>query len=61
MLMMLSSMVVRDLDLVGIAVAPHEADPVLQVDADAVLALSRWYVKRNNLRHVWVPDLPKVL
>jgi hypothetical protein len=31
-------MVVRDLDLVGVAVLPAEADPSLVVDADAVLA-----------------------
>jgi hypothetical protein len=30
-------MVIDDLDAVGVAVAPHEADPPLVVDPDAVL------------------------
>ena len=31
-------MIVHDLDLVGVAVLPDEADPPLIIDADAVLA-----------------------
>jgi hypothetical protein len=33
-------MIVRDLHVVGVVPAPHEADPVLVVDPDAMLPLS---------------------
>src|SRR5438132_14007962 len=33
-------MVIDDLDIVGVVLAPHEADAVLPVDANAVLTLS---------------------
>src|SRR5690606_26202288 len=36
----IGSVLVGDLDLVGVAATPHEADAPLVVDADAVLALA---------------------
>jgi len=41
--------IVHHLDLVGVAVLPHEADPILVVDPDAVLPLP---VARERLRSV---------